>query len=108
MLLRLDCTRSSFCRGSLALRRECRVVNIAARVRVLARDSNLMSEESVVRATSRSRLPVSGRLEFADFLLAFDRLHLCWGDRIAICQIRAPLLTNANTCSAPWGGPCSM
>ena len=43
-----------------------------------------------------------------DSLLDLDRGHLCWGDRIAICEIRAPLLTNANTCSAPWGGPCSM
>ena len=57
------------------------------------------------RSTGRSYLrPV----HVYRFLIAFDRVHLCRGDRIAICEIRAPLLTNANTCSAPWGGPCSM
>ena len=53
-------------------------------------------------ATGSFLSPASASLQF---LLAFDRVHLCWDDRIAICEIRAPLLTSANTCSAPWGGP---
>jgi hypothetical protein len=26
------------------------------------------------------KLPISGQRKFTDFLLAFDRVHLCWGD----------------------------
>ena len=32
-----------------------------------------------------------------DQFLDLERGHLCWGNRIAISQGRAPLLTNANT-----------